>query len=72
MILAGDVPALVTTTTGNVLEMKQAPVEYTLHTMAKVRDFMEMWLGSQIMHDTQQQSCTQNNQMTSVGYKSDT
>jgi hypothetical protein len=43
-----------------------------LHRMAKVYDFLEMWQGSRNLCATQNESCAQNQQMTAVGYISDT
>jgi hypothetical protein len=40
--------------------------------MAKVHDLLKMWQGSQNLHATQNDSCAQNNQMTTVGCISDT
>jgi len=40
--------------------------------MAKVYDVLEMGQGSQNLCATQKESHTQNNQMTAVGYISDT
>jgi len=40
--------------------------------MAKVHDFWEMWQGSHNLHATQKESRAQNEQMTAVGYISDT
>jgi len=39
--------------------------------MAKVHDFLEMWQGSQNLHATQKESRSQNKQMATVGYISD-
>jgi hypothetical protein len=40
--------------------------------MAKVHDFLEMWQGSEILCSTQKAACTQNPQMTAMGYILDT
>jgi len=40
--------------------------------MAKVHDFLEMWQGSQNLRATQKESRAQSEQMTAVGYISDT
>jgi hypothetical protein len=40
--------------------------------MAKVHDLLEMWQGSQTLRATQKESHAQNEQMTAVGYISDT
>jgi len=52
--------------------MKKEAEETKLHRMAKVHDFLEMWQGSQNLHATQKEDRTQNKQMTTVGYISDT
>jgi hypothetical protein len=39
--------------------------------MAMLNDFLERWQGSQNLHATQKESCTQNKQITAVGYISD-
>jgi len=44
--LAGAYPELDTTNTENDSEMKEEVEERKLHRMAKVHDFLEMWLGS--------------------------
>jgi len=71
-ILAGTDPELDTMNTANDSEMKKEAEERTLHRMAKVHDFLEMWQGSQNLRATQKESHTQNKQMTAVGYISDT
>jgi hypothetical protein len=40
--------------------------------MAKVHDFLEMWQGSQNLCAAQKESRAQNNQMSAIGYISDT
>jgi len=52
--------------------MKQEAKERKLHRMAKVHDFLEMWLGSQNLCTIQNESRTQNRQITAVRYISDT
>jgi hypothetical protein len=52
--------------------MKRAAEEKMLHRMAKVYDFLEMWHGSHTLPATQKESRTQNQQMTAIGYISDT
>jgi hypothetical protein len=42
--------------------------ERTLHRMAKVHYFLEMWQGSQNLCATQKDSRTQNRQMAAIGY----
>ena len=71
-ILPGDNPALDMTETENDFKMKSAVEERKLHRMAMVHDFLEMWQGSQNRHATQKESRTQNEQMTAIGYISDT
>ena len=71
-ILAGDDPALDTTNNENEMEMKREADESGLHSMAKVHELSEMWQGSQNLHATKKESRTRNNQMTAVGYISDT
>jgi hypothetical protein len=53
-------------------EMKKEAEEKALHKMAKVHNFLEMWQGSQNLGGTQKESRAQNNQVTAVGYISDT
>jgi len=71
-ILAGDCAALDKTETGNHLELKKAVEERKLHRMAKVHVLLEMWQGSQNLRATQKESGAQNQQITAVGYISDT
>jgi len=71
-ILAATDPELDTMNTENDSEMKKEAEERKLHSMAKVHDLLEMWQGSQNLRATQKQSRAQNNQMTAVGYISDT
>jgi len=71
-ILAGDEPVLDRSESDNDLELKTEAEEKTLHRMAKVHDFLEMWRGSQNLHTTQKESHARNKQMTAVGYISDT
>jgi len=71
-ILAGTDPELVTPHTENDSEMKNEAEERKLHRMAKVHDVLEMWQGSQNLRATQKESRAQNQQMTAVGYISDT
>jgi len=56
----------------NDSKMKIAGEERTLHRMAKVHDILETWQGSQHLPATQNESCTQNKQMTAVWCISDT
>jgi len=71
-IVAGSDPELDTTNTENHSEMQKEAEESTLHRMAKVHDFLEMWQGSQNLHATQKESCTQSKLMTAVENISDT
>jgi len=71
-ILAGTDPELDTMNTENDSEMKKEAEKRTLHRMAKVHNFLEMWQGSQNLRATQKESRAQNRQMTAVGYTSDT
>jgi len=71
-ILAATDQELDTPHTTNDSEMKKEAEERTLHRMAKVHDFLEMWQGSQNLLATQKESRAQNKQMTAVGYISDT
>jgi len=70
-ILVGADPELDTTNTENDSHMKKEAEERTLHRMAKVHYLVEMWQGSQNLCATQKESCTQNKQMTAIGYISD-
>jgi hypothetical protein len=58
--LAGTDPELDTTNTENDSEMKKEAEERTLHRMAKIHDFLEMWQGSQNLHVTEKKSRAQN------------
>jgi len=71
-ILAATEPELDTLNTENDSEMKKEAEERTMHRMAKVHDFLEMWQGSQNLRATQKESHAQNKQMTTIGYISDT
>jgi len=71
-ILAGTDPELDPTYSENDSEMKKEAEERKLHRMAKVHDFLEMWLGSKTLRATQKESRAHNEQMTAVGYISDT
>jgi hypothetical protein len=52
--------------------MQKEVEERTLHRMAKVHDFLEIWQDSQNLCATQKESGAQNKQMTPVGYMSET
>jgi hypothetical protein len=54
------------------MEMKREAQEEKSHRMAKVHTFVEKWQGSQTLRATQRESCAQSEQMTAVGYISDT
>ena len=71
-ILGGEDPASDAMAAGNDFEMKSEVEERTLHRMAKVHNILEMWQGCQNLHATQKKSRTQNKQMTTAGYISDT
>jgi hypothetical protein len=71
-ILAGTDPELDTTNTENDSEIKKEPEEKKLYRMAKVQDFLEMWQRCQNLRATQKESRAQNQNMTAVGYLSDT
>jgi hypothetical protein len=71
-LLAGDDLVLDPDSTDNDMQMKREAEEKTLHRMAKVNNFLEMWQGSQTLQATEKKSHTQNNQMIAVGYFSDT
>jgi len=70
--LAADDPILDSTSTDNDTKMKREVEEITLQRMAKVHNLLAMWQGSQNLHATQKELHTQNEQMTAVGYISDT
>jgi len=67
-ILACADSVLDTMKTENDSEMKKEAEETTLHRMAKVHNFLEMWHGRQNLRDTPKESCARNKQMTAVGY----
>jgi len=52
--------------------MKKEAEERKLHRTVKVHDILEMWQGSQNLRATQNESRTQDKQMTTVRYISDT
>jgi hypothetical protein len=54
------------------MEMKREAEEKQLHKLAKVNNFLEMWQGNQTLPATQREANAQNQQMTAVGYISDT
>jgi len=70
--LAGEYPVLVMMHTENDLEIHKEVEASKLHRMPKVHDFLKMWQGSQNLQAAQKESCTQNKQMPSVEYISDT
>ena len=72
VILSGDDRPLYMTKTDNDFEWMRDVEERHLHRMAKVHDFREMWQGSQNLHSTQKKSRAHNEQMTAIGYISDT
>jgi hypothetical protein len=67
-IVAGDDPVLDTTEAENDRELKRAAEKRTLHRMAKVHNIVEMWQGSPNLRATSKKSCTQEDQMTAIGY----
>jgi len=71
-ILVGNNPVSDTTNTETDLAMKKEAEERKLRRMAKVHNFLKMWQGSQNLCAAPKNSHTQNNQMTAVGYISDT
>jgi len=71
-ILAGADTELGTMNTENTSEMKKEAGEMTLHRMAKVHDFLNMWQGTQNICTTQKESRAQSKQMTAVGYFTET
>jgi len=71
-ILAGDDSVLDATEAENYLEQKREAEKRQLHRLAKVHDYPEMWQGSQNFHATWRESHAQKNQMTALGYISDT
>jgi len=58
--------------TENNKEMMKEAEARTMNTIAKVHDSLVMWQGSQNLRAAQKKSCTQNKQMTAMGYISDT
>jgi hypothetical protein len=70
-IFEGDDPALDMTIAENVMEIQNEPEERTCHTMAMVRDCLEMWQCSRKLHTTHKTSHAQSKQMMTVGYSSD-
>jgi len=52
--------------------MENEAEERKLHSMAKAHNLLEMWQGSQYLRATQKQSHAQNEQMTAIGFISDT
>jgi len=71
-MLAGADPESDTINTENNTEMKKEAEEKKFHRMAKVHNFLGMWQGSQNLRATQKESHAQKEQMTDVGYISDT
>jgi hypothetical protein len=71
-LLAGNDPVLDPNSTDNDMELKREVEEKMLHRMAKVHEVLEMWQGSQTLRATQKESGIQNEQMTALGYISDT
>jgi len=71
-ILVGDCPSLNASQTENNLDFQKEVDERTLHKMAQVHGFLEMWHGSQNLVTIQKESHVHNKQMTAVKYISDT
>jgi len=53
---------------GNDLELMTEVAEWNSTRIANGHDILEMWQGSQNLHATQKQSCTQNTQITAIEY----
>ena len=70
--MAGNDPELDTTIIKNNPEMKIEPEETKCNRIAKVHDCLEMWQARDNLSATQKESCAKNEQMTAVGYISDT
>jgi len=70
--VAGNCTALYHAKTENDLEWKNNACDRKLHRMAKVHDFLEIWLRSQNLHATRQECRTQNKQLAAVESISDT
>jgi len=71
-LLASHDPVLDSSSTEYDMELMREAEEETLHGMAKVHDSLEMWHGSQNLQATQKECHPQNEQMTAIGYISDT
>ena len=56
----------------NDSEIKKVAEEWKLHRMDNFHNLLDLWQGSQNLCATQKGSCTQNMQMTTMGYISDT
>jgi hypothetical protein len=67
-----DNPALTTTGNENDLKLTREVEKRPLYRMAKARNLLEMWRGSQTICATQMESWAQNMQLAVVGYISDT
>jgi hypothetical protein len=65
-ILAGADPELDIMNTDNDSEMKTEAEERTLHRIAKVHDFLEMWQGSQNIRATLKEFRAQHKQMIAL------
>jgi len=70
-ILSGTDSELDTTSKENDAQMKKDEEEKKLHRMDKVHNFLVMWQGSPDLHATQKKSCSQNKQITALGFNSD-
>jgi len=71
-LLAGDDRVLHPDSTYNDKEVKKEAEDKRLHRMAKVRDFWEIWKGSQTLLATPKKSRALHNHLNAVGYISDT
>lgn len=72
VISAGNDPARDATQSQNTIELKSYGEEQTLHRMARVLNFLEMWLGSKNLPDEQMESCARYNRIIAVECISDT
>jgi hypothetical protein len=70
--MANDNAVLDPTEAEHDIELKREADEKKLHRMANVHDFLEMSQSSQNLRAIQRESRAQNNQMTAVGYISNT
>jgi hypothetical protein len=71
-LLGGNDPVLDPTRSDKDMEIWRDAEQNKFHRMAKVHEFLEMWQSHQNLLATQKESCSQNKQMTALGYISDT